>query len=218
MVDKKRVREQLAAIGADFRFWGRAEANELPQLLFDDEVIEGALNGRYEKGFALLVATNHRLLLLDKKPFVLCFEDMRYEMVSEVEYTEQAFTATLFLRKSGRVLQFMSYRIKRLRGLTTFIKDKMTHTRHIMHDMSWQYNAPTQQTPSQTFYRMVKNTTNASEQSGSVESLDVAPGQLYMNKPTSHVDQRPNYHSMAFRARRRIPKFTPPTPNQASKP
>ncbi len=216
MVDKKRVKEQLAAVGADFRFWGRAEANELPQLLFDDEVIEHALNGRYEKGFALLVATNHRLLLLDKKPFVLCFEDMRYEMVSEVDYTEQVFAATLSLRTPGRVLQFMSYRIQRLRGLTTYIQDRVTHTRHIMHDMPWQYNVPAQQTPSQTFYRMVDNTVDTG-QPRPVESREVAPEQLYMNKPGSHASHRPNYHSMAFRARRRIPKFTPPAPTQASK-
>lgn len=216
MVDKKRVREQLTAVGADCRFWGRAEANELPQLLFDDEVIQCALNGRYEKGFALLVATNHRLLLLDKKPFVLCFEDMRYEMVSEVDYTEQLFAATVSLRTPGRVLQFMSYRIRRLRELTSFIQDRVTHTRNIIHDIPWQYDSPTQRTPAQNFYQMVN--TGGASQAEPIDSHNVSPEQLYMGQPSRHQGvAQPNYHSMAYRARRRIPKFTPPSPTQTSK-
>lgn len=216
MVDKKQVKQQLAAVGADFRFWGRAEANELPQLLFDDEVIECAMNGRYEKGFALIVATNHRLLLLDKKPFVLCFEDMRYEMVSEVDYTEQLFAATVSLRTPGRVLQFMSYRIRRLRELTSFIQDKVTHTRHIIQDIPWQYDSPTQRTPAQNFYQVMSATNDARPEP--VDSHSVAPEQLYMNNPAGvPAAKRSNYHSMAYRARRRVPKFNPPTPTQTSK-
>lgn len=216
MIDKRQVKEQLIAVGADCRFWGRAEANELPQLLFDDEVIKCALNGRYEKGFALLVATNHRLLLLDKKPFVLCFEDMRYEMVSEVDYTEKLFAATISLRTPGRVLQFMSYRIRRLRELTSFIQDRVTHTRSIIHDIPWEYDSPTQRTPDQNFYQMVKPiNTSMSEP---VNSHSVTPEQLYMGQHSQQLKiTQPNHQPMAYRARRRIPKFSPLAPTQASK-
>src|ERR1700690_4438056 len=68
MVSKKSVVEQLKKIGFKHEAWGRGEVRELHNILIPDEEIVECVNGIYEGGFALLVATNVRVLLIDKKP------------------------------------------------------------------------------------------------------------------------------------------------------
>lgn len=190
MTKQQVVQEQLRRIGSDFRFWGRSEVNELPNILFPEEQIVHALNGRYERGFALLCATNQRLLLLDKKPLILCMEDMRYEMISEVDYTEQLLSSTLALRTPGRTLRFNTFKIAKLRKLTNFIQEEVTYLRHpadqdnyrpqysrLLQDALQQRNEPEEDAPNQEF---------------------------------PDYQERPYQRNISFNARRRVPKFTPP--------
>ena len=67
----KQLEEQLKRIGSNYQFWGRSEIRELAHVLLPGEIIEHCINGYYEGGFALLAATNQRVLLVDKKPFYL---------------------------------------------------------------------------------------------------------------------------------------------------
>lgn len=194
MTDKHNVKKQLERIGADVRFWGRSEANELPNILFPDEQIQHALNGRYENGFALFCATNHRLLLLDKKPLMLSFEDMRYEMVSEVDYTEELFSATLKLQTPSRTLRFRSFRISKLRNLTNYIQEEVSRFRDIGHGAkSMQQQAPFQ--PSSEYFQ---NATQA----------DVSSYQQPDFSQAIHPSAK--YRQQHLNMRRRVPKFTPP--------
>ena len=193
MVHKRTVREQLTSIGSDFRFWGRSEANELPHLLFPDETILHAINGRYEKGFALFCATDQRLLLLDKKPLILCFEDMRYDMISEIDFTEQLLTAELTLRTPGRTLKFTSLRIRRLRELTTHIQEHITQLRssdHVQSQQQYEHALQAAQQPSTTTFSYSQPVTTATIQT---TSFNPSP-----------------YHSMSLRNRQRISKFAAP--------
>src|SRR5665647_2908004 len=95
MVATRVIDDQLDAIGADFHLWGRAEKRELKNILVEGERITHCLNGKYEGGFAMLCATDRRLLLIDKKPFYLTVEDVRYDMVSEVDFSHRLINATV---------------------------------------------------------------------------------------------------------------------------
>lgn len=195
MTDKYSVKKQLQRVGADVRFWGRSEANELPNILFPEEQIQHALNGRYENGFALFCATNHRLLLLDKKPLMLSFEDMRYEMVSEVDYTEQLFSATLKLQTPSRTLRFRSFRISKLRNLTNYIQEEVSRFRDIGHESK---SAQQQQAPLQPYSQYFQNATQADV--SSYQQPDF-PQIMHPSSP---------YRQQHLNMRRRVPKFTPP--------
>jgi hypothetical protein len=130
MVTSEVVRAQLQRIGADFRWWGRAAAKELPHILFEDEVIEHAIHGRYEGGFAVLCATNHRILLIDRKPMNLTLEDLRYEMISEVNYNYRLLNAALRVGTINRTLMFMAFNQHRLRELTNYIQHQVVQLRN----------------------------------------------------------------------------------------
>ncbi len=201
MTDKRSVQQQLKRTGSDFRFWGRSEANELPNILFPNEQIMHALNGSYEKGFGLFCATDQRLLLLDKKPLILCFEDMRYEMVSEVDYTEELLSATVTLKTPGRTLRFRSFRINRLRQLTNFIQARVSHVRHLS-DQS-HHNYPEYHQPNYETYL------DGGSPQPEYQQAPQAPIQ-----PFAHP--RNPYANQAISARRRVPKFSPPQPPQTS--
>lgn len=129
MVHRDIVHQQLTQIGADFRYWGRGEVRELPLILMPGEVIQVAVMGRYAGGFALLATTDQRILLVDKKPLYLTVEDVRYDMVAEVDYRHQLLDATVHICTLNKQLRFTSTRKPDLRQLTNFIQVRVSELR-----------------------------------------------------------------------------------------
>ncbi len=115
MMSLNQIEMQLKRVGCNFRFWGRGEIRELRKVLTTDEVIQHCVNGRYENGFAMLVATNQRLLLIDHKPMFVAIEDVRYDMIAEIDFSFQLFMGILRIITPGRPLRFMSWSQHHLR-------------------------------------------------------------------------------------------------------
>lgn len=130
MVQAQVIENQLKAIGADFRFWGHAERRELKSILVEGETIRHCLNGRYEGGFAMLCATDRRLLLIDKKLLYLSLEDVRYDMISEVDFSNRLVDASIRICTVNKTVSFTSFHNGTLRELTAFLQDKVMETRH----------------------------------------------------------------------------------------
>ncbi|MDQ5971943.1 MAG: hypothetical protein QG553_102 [Patescibacteria group bacterium] len=135
MVALKEVERQLDALGANNRFWGRAEIVELQHILVPGEQIQASLNGRYHGGFATFVVTDQRLLIVDKKLFYLTVEDMRYDMISEVDFSAQLLSGTIQVCTPTKTLSFTNYKPRELRVVTSYIQQKVMQVRH-------QYNQP----------------------------------------------------------------------------
>ncbi len=119
-------KQTFTALRQKFKIVGRAEIDELEKILVPGETVLECLNGFYSGGFALICATNLRLLLIDKKPFMLNVEDLRYDMITEVDYHARLLDATAIIHTPSKKLEFRSWRQKQLRSLSTFIQ------RHIM--------------------------------------------------------------------------------------
>lgn len=107
------------------------EMKELPNLLMPGEQVLGVLSGFYSAGTAVLCATTFRLLLVDKKVIRMNIEDIRYESISEIDYSQQLFIASTKLYFSGRELQFRTFYRRELRALAQFIQNKMFEARAI---------------------------------------------------------------------------------------
>jgi hypothetical protein len=141
MISKQAVEEQLKRIGCNFRFWGRSEVNELGRILMEDEIIAECVNGEYTNGFALLVTTNHRLLLVDKKPFLyLTVEDVRYEMITEFNYNHRFLNATINIYTANKTMTFTSWNQHRLRKLLEYIQARVLEMRQQQH-LAQQFSA-----------------------------------------------------------------------------
>lgn len=130
MVTLKEVEKQLNAIDANSRFWGRAEIVELQHILVPGEQIQACMNGKYEGGFATFVATDQRLLLVDKKLFYLTVEDMRYDMIAEVDFGAQLMSGTIRVCTPTKTLTFTTLKPKPLRLAANYIQQRVMQVRH----------------------------------------------------------------------------------------
>lgn len=106
-------------------FLSRREVAELPRLLMPDEQVLGIVSGFYSAGPATLCVTSKRLLLIDKKLIRLNYEDIRFEAIKEVSFSQQAFLAATRFFYAGRTLRFSSWYRKELRALAQYAQHKI---------------------------------------------------------------------------------------------
>ncbi|HTH71792.1 MAG TPA: PH domain-containing protein [Candidatus Pristimantibacillus sp.] len=134
VVTLKYVEEQLKRVGCNFRFWGRPEIRELANILLPDEIISGCTNGRYEGGFALLCVTNLRLLLVDRKPMFLTLEDIRFDMIAEMDFSSRLLDSTIRVITPNRSLLFTAWNAHRLREILNYTQQRVMEIRqpHLM--------------------------------------------------------------------------------------
>lgn len=136
MVSLHTVEEQLKHVGCNFRFWGRAEIRELSNVLMSDEVIAQCVNGTYDGGFAMLCVTQYRVLLIDRKPMILTIEDIRYDMIAEVDYNNRLLNSTIRIFTPLRNLVFNTWSHYRLRKCMNYIQQRVMEIRQ--HGMAFQ--------------------------------------------------------------------------------
>jgi hypothetical protein len=117
----------------------------------DDEEIISLACGRYFGSFALLVATNQRMLLIDKRVFFMTIEDIRYDMISEIDFNmQQVYAANLTVHTMNKTHKFTSIKNKRqLRELATYTQKRVWELRQ-----QPQTDRPTAQT--QTSYTPIR--------------------------------------------------------------
>ncbi len=104
---ENRVKLELIKAGAvQFNMW-LPETHTLPQIVHPEEHIVGVVYGRYKKGKGFdmpivgrgaLIATDHRILFLDKKPLFVKFDEVSYDIVSGITYSRVAIAGTVVLR------------------------------------------------------------------------------------------------------------------------
>lgn len=156
MVSLSLVEDQLRQAGCHIGFWQRPEVRELPHILMDGETIQHAVSGRYEGGVALLCVTNHRLLLVDRKLMFLSLEDIRFDMIVELDYSSQWINGTIHIITPTRKLTFISRHQDRLRALLRYAQQRVTEVRqnYYIQDQ-FQQQAPQRQFDPQTMAGMV---------------------------------------------------------------
>jgi hypothetical protein len=108
-----------------FRFFGRSEIRELNHILEKDEHVHHCAFGFYQGGSGILVATNNRILLVDKRPFYLNIEDFRYEQISKTVLLTQFLQGTIYIQSRIKKLVFRSISDERLRNIKDFISGKV---------------------------------------------------------------------------------------------
>jgi hypothetical protein len=123
MVAKKSLKSQLNSIGLHFRIFGRGEVKELQRILRFGENIFQCAYGYYHGGSGLLVVTDQRIILLDKRTFYLNFEEFSYSKIYNIEISVRAMQATLKLSCDDKKLVFRSLSDARLRNMSKYINE-----------------------------------------------------------------------------------------------
>lgn len=94
---KLRIQNELRNAGATLYGLLKAEGRHLPHIINHDEHIEAIAYGRYPKGSCMLVATDSRIVFLDKKPLFTFFDEVMYDIVSGVACSTQGYFAAVTL-------------------------------------------------------------------------------------------------------------------------
>lgn len=135
MVDRDYIENQLKKINFGYNRLNRAEINELQQIILPDEQIYECVNGFYEGGVALLVATDIRVLLIDKKPMgFLNVDDVRFDMISDIDYSHRVFGAQININCGMKSLLFKSYNQQRLRKLIGHVQHRISEIKRQQSD------------------------------------------------------------------------------------
>lgn len=121
---KLRVKEELKQLGVSSYGLRSEEARYLPVIIHDNEHVMGAVYGRCAEGFAMLLATDCRVIFLDKKPFLTRADELTYEVVTGVSYGMAGFfvTVTLHTRICDFTIRTMNY--KCARGFIKYIESR----------------------------------------------------------------------------------------------
>ncbi len=192
MVSLDQVERQLKQVGCNFQFWGRSEVKELRNILAAEETIAHCVNGWYSNGFALLCATDHRLLLVDHKPLFLSVEDIRYDMIAEIDYNRNLLDATINIITPSRKLDFSSWNFYHLREVLNYTQSQIMEIRR-------QYMA-------RQFQQVLNDQATASTLGGFVTQ----PAGNYnqsASAPMPAMPMNPYANGPVMLRRRRVPKF-----------
>lgn len=131
MVHPSVIEARLGKLGFRASRWFNAEIRELEHILMDHEEIIALVCGRYFGSFALLVATDQRLLLIDKRVFFMTVEDTRYDMISEIDFNMQAYAANVTIFTMNKTHKFSSVKYRnQLRELTKYVQLRVMEFRN----------------------------------------------------------------------------------------
>lgn len=93
----ERVRREMLDAGVTLYGLHKSESRVLPKVLHPDEHVEAVVYGQHHSSSVMLVATNERIIFLDKKPMALFLDEVTYEVVSGIEFEIHTLFATLIL-------------------------------------------------------------------------------------------------------------------------
>ncbi len=96
------IKNQLENLDGVSKFFGQKEIKELPNILWEDEKLEKLVQGFYSKGNGILVATNKRLIFIDKGLlYGLRVEDFPYDKISSIQYSTGLALGKITIFTSG---------------------------------------------------------------------------------------------------------------------
>lgn len=132
MIAHEEVLKQLERMGVGRLPLCRAEINQLHQILVPGEEMEYLLAGRYMVGYAVLVATNKRLLLVDKTIGGLIIEDFPFDMIAEVEYIKSLYGSKLIVFARSKKVEFRAYKGSNVRDFAQYLEQRVMEIRQIL--------------------------------------------------------------------------------------
>jgi hypothetical protein len=130
MVQLSVIEARMTQLGIKISSFFRPEIRELSTILTDNEKIVSLVPGRYFGGYALMVATDHRLLLIDKRTFYLTVEDIHYDMISEIDFNVRLIDASLQIHTMNKQHRFSTRYKNHLRRLTDYVQQQIIQKRH----------------------------------------------------------------------------------------
>jgi len=95
--DKVEVIKELSKAGVTTYGLLKSESRYLRHVLHENEHIQAVVYGQHHNSSAMLIATDERIIYLDKKLMAVFMDEVTYDVVSGVELDIHTFFATVTL-------------------------------------------------------------------------------------------------------------------------
>lgn len=121
------IKAQLQHLDGTSKFLGRKEIKELPAILWEDEKLEKLVQGRYGNGMGVLVATNKRLVFVDKGLISLRVEDFPYKNVSSIQYQTGMVFGKITIFTSGNKADIDQIDKKQAKDFAEYVRNRISN-------------------------------------------------------------------------------------------
>jgi hypothetical protein len=136
--------------------------------------------------------------------FFLTVEDVRYDMIAEVDYGHQMFGATIHVRSFSKDLKFQCLKKQELRNLTSFVQHKVMELRgHQVNATDLQSDQPASN--NSTIPMQVFETGNALTEEQAESLLPTDAEHWYRSNPSRQFVNP--YSQTPLLTRRRVGRF-----------
>lgn len=119
-----RIYDELRSAGSDRYDMWLPETRYLPHLIQENEHIGGAVYGKYDKSRGVLVATDERIIFLNKKVLLLQLNDISYNVVSGVTRTQIGPIGTVTLRTAMGNYHLRTFNQKNAKNFVDYVSAK----------------------------------------------------------------------------------------------
>jgi len=127
MPDINEIKNQIKNLDGVSKFLGMKEIKELPNILWEDEKVEKLVQGIYENANGILVATNKRLIFIDKSLLgKLRVEDFPYDKISSIQYQAGWIYGNITIYSSGNKAKIGNIDKKQTGNFAEYIRARIS--------------------------------------------------------------------------------------------
>lgn len=119
------IQRALVGAGSVEKLFGHRELKELPKLLQPGELPERIIQGRFSGGQGVLVATDRRLLFVDKGIFGSKVVDFPYDRISSIEYSTGLLMGEIRVTVSANVSKIDQVHKQHIQGFVALVRSKI---------------------------------------------------------------------------------------------
>ena len=137
------IKAQIQNLDSASKLLGVKEIKQLPSILWEDEVVEKLVQGIYGSGYGILVATNKRLIFVDKGwIYGLRVEDFPYDKITSIQYETGVFYGEIKIFASGNKADITQISKKQARDFAEYVRARISSVKE---------HASAPEAPEQTF-------------------------------------------------------------------
>lgn len=127
MPNLEQIKEQIKNIDGVSKLLGRKEIKQLPTILWENELIEKLVQGTYNNGTGILVATNKRLVFVDKGTFFgLRVEDFPYDKITSIQYKTGLLLGKITIFASGNRAEIINVDKQQTRNFSDYVRARIS--------------------------------------------------------------------------------------------
>lgn len=123
----RRIKQELKQAGVSRIGLHLMESRFLPHIIHGNEHIGGAVYGHHDQGTVMVVATDQRLIFLDKKPLFIDEDQISYDVVAGVDYSEAGFGATVTVHTRVKDFKIKALNQRAAHRFVRYLEQKCHH-------------------------------------------------------------------------------------------